>query len=533
MSRERVEMDRLQELVRLHRKGVPVREVARLLRMGPSTERKYRKALAAAGVLEGPEDDLPELAELRAIVEAAHPRTYPRQEVSTAERYRAVIEAQLGDGVGPRAIYDLLRLEEPDLQVSYDAVKRLCRRLRGARPPRPQDVALHVETAPGDVAQVDFGYIGRVLDDRGAPRKAWVFVLVLGHSRKLWAQVVFDQRSETWQQLHIDAFEALGGVPRTLVPDNLKAAVIRGSFGAGDERCLNRSYRELARHYGFVVDPTPPRSPEKKGKVESAVRYVKRSFAGPRDLASMRIEAVNEELVRWIDGIADRRTHGSTRRIPAEVFEVEKAELLPLPKTRFEPATWRLAKVHRDGHVCFDRRLYSAPWTLLGEDVWVRATRTTVTLHHQDERVATHQRTGARRTTDPTHLPAVRAELVRRDPEHWLQRADAIGPETGAYARAVLASDAVLSKLPTLQKLVLHLEDFPPARAEAASKRAVHFGSYAYASLKRILAQGLDLLPLDEEQPPASSSLSAPRYARDVAEILMMVAMKEASHELH
>ena len=313
MSRERVEMDRLQELVRLHRKGVPVREVARLLRMGPSTERKYRKALAAAGVLEGPEDDLPELAELRAIVEAAHPRTYPRQEVSTAERYRAVIEAQLGDGVGPRAIYDLLRLEEPDLQVSYDAVKRLCRRLRGARPPRPQDVALHVETAPGDVAQVDFGYIGRVLDDRGAPRKAWVFVLVLGHSRKLWAQVVFDQRSETWQQLHIDAFEALGGVPRTLVPDNLKAAVIRGSFGAGDERCLNRSYRELARHYGFVVDPTPPRSPEKKGKVESAVRYVKRSFAGPRDLASMRIEAVNEELVRWIDGIADRKRPANPR----------------------------------------------------------------------------------------------------------------------------------------------------------------------------------------------------------------------------
>jgi len=521
MSRERVAMHRLQELVRLHRKGLAVRSIAQLLAMGPSTERKYRLALDAAGLLEGPLTELPELSELRAVVEAAYPRSVGAQERSSAEPYRSEIEALARRGSGPRAIYDKLRLDDEDFSVSYDAVKRLCRRLRGRRPPRPEDVALHVVTEPGDVAQVDFGYIGRVLDEDGVPRKAWVFVLVLGHSRKMWARVVFDQRSETWQHLHILAFEAMRGVPHTLVPDNLKAAVIRAAFGVGDEPALNRSYRELARHYDFVVDPTPARAPQKKGKVESAVNYVKRSFVQPRDLSAMRLSDVNAELERWVEQIADQRTHGSTGLIPAEAFAEDLAAFHPLPSSRFEPTTWRKAKVHRDGHVCFDRRLYS------------HATPSTVLIHHEDERIATHQRNGQRRTTDPTHLPAGRAELVRRDPGHWLERADAIGPETGAYCRAVFASDKALSKLPVVQKSVLHLESFERSRAESAARRAAYYGSYAYGSLKRILEQGLDLLPLDEVAPPATSSVSSPRFARSPNDILKMVASKEASHELN
>lgn len=534
MSRERVDMDRLRELVRLHRKQTPVREIARLLRMGPGTERKYRLALQAAGVLDGPADELPELAELRAIVEAAHPRRRPPQEHSSAEPYRADIEVLVSRGCEPRAIYDALRMADADFEVSYWAVKRLVRRLRKKRPPSSGDVALHVQTVPGDVAQVDFGYVGRVLDGSGVLRKAWVFVLVLGHSRKLYARVVFDQRATTWQHLHCLAFEALGAVPRTVVPDNLKAAVIRGAFGVGDEVGLNRSYRELARHYDFVVDPTPVRSPNKKGKVESAVAYIKRSFVRPRVLSEMTLAQVNAELQRWVDEVADRRTHGTTGRVPAEALDEDLAAMRPLPPTRFEPTVWRKATVHRDGHVCFDRRLYSVPWTLLGQSVWVRATATTVVVHHDDARVATHSRSDSRRSTDPSHLPAERAELVRRDPGHWLERADAIGPKTGSYARAVLASDRVLSKLPVVQKVVRHLEAFPRARAEAAAARAEHFGSYGYGQLKRILEQGLDLLPLDEVSPPAASGgLSAPRFARSPNYFLQTVASKEASDELH
>ncbi len=533
MSRERVDMDRLRELVRLHRKGLPVRKIATVLAMGPSTERKYRLALQAAGALGSPGEPLPELVELRAIVEAAHPRRHPRQERSSAEPYRAEIEAMVALGAQPRAIYDKLRLDESDLDVSYDAIKRLCRRLRKARPVREQDVALHVVTKPGDVAQVDFGYIGRVLDEDGVLRKAWVFVLVLGHSRKMYARVVFDQRAVTWQHLHCLAFEALGGVPHTLVPDNLKAAVIRAAFAVGDDVTLNRSYRELARHYDFVVDPTPAYSPEKKGKVESGVGYLKRSFCKPRDLEQLTLDQVNAELDRWVVEIADKRTHGTTGRVPAEHFAEDRAAMLPLAATRYEPVVWRKVKVHRDGHVCFDRQLYSVPWTLLGKELWLRATPSTVFIHHEDARIATHARSGRRRTTDPLHLPAGRAELLRRDRGHWLDRADAIGPETGAYVRAVFASDKALSKLATVQKSVLHLESFERQRAEGAAVRAAHYGSYGFGSLKRILELGLDLLPLDEVSPPAPSTGSASRFARSPNYFLQTVASKEASRELN
>jgi transposase len=107
-----------------------------------------------------------------------------------------------------------------------------------------------VETDPGDVAQVDFGYVGKLYDaDAGKLKKAWVFVMTLGFSRHMVARIVFDQKIETWLRLHIECFEELGGVPKTIVPDNLKAAVIRAAFGVDEETALNRSYRVLARHY--------------------------------------------------------------------------------------------------------------------------------------------------------------------------------------------------------------------------------------------------------------------------------------------
>src|SRR5262249_27359429 len=161
-------------------------------------------------------------------------------------------------GLGPTAIYDRLRSEDADFGGSIGAVKRFVLALRRERGPRQQDVAIPVITDAGEIAQVDFGYVGHLWDpDSGRLRKAWAFVMVLAHSRHQFSRIAFDQRTETWISLHQQAFQALGGVPKTIVPDNLKAAVIHAAFGVSDPSCaLNRSYRELAQHYGFKVDPT-------------------------------------------------------------------------------------------------------------------------------------------------------------------------------------------------------------------------------------------------------------------------------------
>ncbi|MDP2311517.1 MAG: DDE-type integrase/transposase/recombinase [Pseudomonadota bacterium] len=178
--------------------------------------------LGAAGLLDGLVEVLPELEVLKA---ALPPRAGP-QETSSVEAWVPRIRPLLTRHAGPRAIYDCLRSTDPDFKGSLSAVKRLCLRLGRELGAQPDDVAIPVDTDAGETAQVDFGYVGLVFDAvTQTRRKGWVFVMVLGHSRHQLAKVVFDQRAETWQQLHVEAFTFFGGVPKSIVPDNLKAAV--------------------------------------------------------------------------------------------------------------------------------------------------------------------------------------------------------------------------------------------------------------------------------------------------------------------
>lgn len=514
MANRRPAMHRLQELVRLHRLKTGAREVARLLGMSPNTERQYREALSAAGLLAGEVGEVPELAVLRAAVEAVYPPAVGPQQVSSLEGYREVVVSLLDKKLGPRAIYDRLRLEHAPFAGSYASVKRLVRSLRRARGVKPEEVAIPVETRPGEVAQVDFGYVGRLFDPTTMTmRRAWCFVMVLGFSRHMVVRVVFDQRIETWLQAHVEAFEELGGVPETIVPDNLKAAVVRAAFAVDDQSELNRSYRELARYYGFKVDPTPPYDAPKKGKVEAGVKYVKQNFFAGRDGAD--VEEVRRDLRRWVVEIAGMREHGTTRKQPLMQFdELERSALLPLPPLPWEPVVWRRATVHRDAHVALDRRLYSVPWVHMGEEVWARVTPSTISVYAKDERVATHARQGrGHRSTVESHLPDGRAPLRHRSRSYWEERAAAMGEEVRRYVRTIFDSDDVLSLLRTVQAIVTHLERFPVERARAACRRAEHFGNYSYAAIKSILRQGLDLQPLDERSPVAPV-LAAPRFAR-------------------
>lgn len=514
MAKRRTEMHRLQDLVRFHRQRTGTRETARLLGMGPNTERMFREAIAAAGLLDGPLDELPAMDALRAAVLAKHPvPALPKHQLTSLEPYVELITAFSEKGLGPRAIYDRLRLEHADFTGSHSSVKRLCRALKRAHGVRPQDVAIPVETAPGEVAQVDFGYVGKLFDPTTMTlRNAWCFVMVLGFSRHMVVRISFDQRIETWLALHVEAFAELGGVPATVVPDNLKAAVIRAAFSIDDQSELNRSYREFARYYNFKVDPTPPYDPGKKGKVEAGVKYVKGNFFVGRQ--ETNVEDVRRDLRRWVAEIAGTREHGTTHQQPLAQFEtIERASLQPLPKAAWKPALWRRSRVHADAHIALDRRLYSVPWRLIGQRVWVKASASTVVIYANDERVATHDRRGPGvRSTLDSHLPAQRAELRHRGRAFWEQRADAMGEDVGRYIRAVFDSDDVLSQLRAVQGIVTHLETFPVERARGACRRAEHFASYGYGALKNILRRGLDLEPLPEPAPaPAPTT---PRFAR-------------------
>jgi len=518
MSRD---MHRLQELVRLHRLRTGAREVARLLGMSPNTERAYRLAIADAGLLEGEPTALPELDELRRHVLARWPEQAKPQHVSSAEPWREAISRLLDGGLGPTAIYDRLRLEHADFAVSLSAIKRLCDAITRAQGPRENDVVIPVDTPPGEIAQVDFGYVGKLWDPEARRvRKAWVFVMVLGWSRHFFARIAFDQTIDTWLSLHVDAFHGFGGVPKTIVPDNLKAAVVRAAFGVDGAAVLNRSYRELARHFGFRIDPAPIYSPEKKGKVENTIGYAKSNFFAARGEADAGL--LQAELDRWISEIAGQRIHGTTRRRPLEVFmATERTVLMPLPAKAWSPCTWREVRLHRDCHARIEHALYSAPWRLIGKLLLARLHGRSVELYWEDTRIAVHERAGpGERRTIEEHLPAHRSAYRHRTREYWEERAEALGEDVLIYVRECFDSDDVLSKLRTVQAIVTLLERHPVERARATCRRARFYGNYEYRAVKAILVKALDTEPLPIALVAGATPSASPRFARDVRELL-------------
>ena len=275
----------------------------------------------------------------------------------------------------------------------------------------------------------------------------------------------------------------------------------------------NRSYRELARAYGFQIDPTPPCAPEKKGKVESNVKYVRRNFLDTWE--TVDIDEDRRQLRRWLIEIAGQRKHGTTGRRPKELFEeAERQALLPLPAKRWEPVVWKEVKLHRDCHVQIDGAFYSAPWKLLGAKLWARCTHHAITLLADDKHVHTHGRIGrgGRRTVEE-HLPEHRRDIRHRSQAYWLERARVLGTEVEQLATEIFGADDVLLQLRRVQSVITHLETFPRERAQRASARALHYRSLDYRSIKNILKKGLDLEPLPEEVRPRSWS-SGSRYAR-------------------
>jgi len=472
------------------------------------------------GLLEGAADDLPEPDVLRAVVGQERPFCPPLQQTSSMAPWRSKIAQLRSKGAGPTAIYDYLRLHhEGQYTGSLSAVKRLCRRLDQEAGPRPTDVAIPVQTEPGQVAQVDFGYAGKRYDpDRGMLRKSWVFAMTLGFSRDMYADLVFDQKIGTWLDLHVAAFESFGGVPCVMVPDNLKAAIVRAAFGIDDEAVIHRSYRELARYYGFQIDPTPPASPEKKGKVESSVGYIKGNFLATWE--SVDIHEDRRQLHRWVEQIASQRIHGTTGRRPRDLFEAhERQALLPLPPKRWEPVIWKKAKLHRDSHIQIEGAFYSAPWRLLHQDLWARCTPHRVTIYFEDEQLWTHPRMRrGQRSTMEHHLPRHRRDLRHRSRAHWIDRAAAIGPQVKELAEAIFASDDVLLQLRKVQAVVSHLEGFPRQRACAAAARALYYGCLDYQSIKNMLKKGLDLQPVTVKSTRVWSQGS--RFARSPQALL-------------
>jgi hypothetical protein len=230
--------------------------------------------------------------------------------------------------------------------------------VREVRPSRSPEFELRFETAPGAQAQVDFAHFKVVFDDEPSQiRIVWLFSLVLGHSRYLWARFCLHQDLETVLRCHIGAFEHLQGVPREILYDRMKTAVL--GEPEGEAIVYNRSLLALAAHYGFTPRACPPYRAKTKGKVERPFRYIRQDFFLGRRFRNL--ENLNAQLRHWLDTVANTRVHGTTARVVAEHFAEERPSLLPLPAGVFNATLKLERRISHEGMVSLDGNFYSVP----------------------------------------------------------------------------------------------------------------------------------------------------------------------------
>jgi transposase len=513
---ERKEAMDIREMIRRLRMGEGIRAVSRELGIHRDTVKKYRDWAREQGLLEGPAETLPDLQTIHEKLQSlAAAAAKPSGPPPALEPYREWIAELFNKGVDMTVIYDRLR-KERGYGGSYSAVRRYVKRLKLVTP----EAVLRVETAPGEDAQVDFGYAGKLYDPaRGLWRKAWLFVMTLGFSRHMYAEIVFDQTITTWIALHVRAFEFFGGVVKRVVLDNLKAAIVKAVVHDSE---ATRSYRELAEHYGFLISPCRPRMARHKGKVERMVQYVRRSALQGREFKS--VDEANAHLRSWLMQVAGTRVHGTTRERPLERFDREKPHLRPLAATRYEVVIWKQAKVHPDCHVSFEYNQYSAPYRLIGRPVWLRITAERIEIYTEShERVATHVRARfpGNRVTRQEHLPAERLQAAMVNPQHVRRQAEQIGPRTLEVIERLLG-ERPMDRLRTAQGIVGLSRKYGPARLEAACARALSFDDTRYHTIKNVLRKGLDLEPApDPGQAPGPLPQSS-RFARPATDFLPM-----------
>jgi len=436
----------------------------------------------------------------------------PPRVASSVEPYREIVQRLLDQGVEMMTIFQRLQ-DEHGYAGSYSSVRRYVSKLR----PSELEAVVRVHTAPGEEAQVDFGSVGKLYDpSSGRARTAYVFVATLCYSRHQYAELVFDQKVPTWIGLHQRAFESWGGVPQRVVPDNLKAAVVKVLV---HDPVLGEAYRRLAQHYGFVISPTRPRTPRHKGKVESGVHYVKRNFVAGQEF--LDIHVANQRLKVWVHERAGTREHGTTHQAPLRLFhEYERAALLPLPNEPFTLREIKLVKVHPDCHVTIDKSYYSVPYIYVGQTLDAYISERIVEIYRGQDLVATHEHSQelGKWHTRLEHYPEHKAAYLQRTPDHCRQVAARLGPATSQVVETLL-SDRPLYRLRSVQA-ILRLEEMVGAqRLEAACDRALYFGDSRYRRIKEILNAALDREPLPETAAPTAARRHT--FARSSAEFFV------------
>jgi transposase len=430
----------------------------------------------------GSEATVAEIAVKRALAAA-------QSNVSLCEVWRTQIETALKQRLSAKRIHQDL-VADHGFPGSYQSVKRFVRRIEA----KSEVPYRRMESAPADEMQVDFGLGAWVVDETGRKRRPHLFRAVLSHSRKGYTEVVWRQDTETFLRCIENAFRSFGGVTRTVVCDNLKAAVIHPDWYDPE---INPKLAEFAKFYGTVILPSKPGVPRHKGKCEAGVDYAQENAVKGRRFDSLG--AQNVFLDQWERAVADTRIHGTIRQQVKPFFlAAEQPTLLPLPASLFPSFTEGKRRVSRDGHVEFDKAYYSVPPEYLHREVWVRGESRMIRVFNlRMEPIAVHAREAAgHRATSDEHIHPLKRRFIDRGIAYLLERCRQIGPACGAWAQAVLHHRPI-EGIRVIQGLIPLSKKHPSEAMETAAAKALSRCGWHLGDVKVALGEPANVVQIE------------------------------------
>jgi transposase len=503
----------LHVLRRIHA-GEGKRQVARATGRSRTTVTRYLTAAMDLGWVPGKTEPDEILArEVAAVLKPgpkdASPGEMERLLLPHKDRIKVWL-ADEGRGLKLSKVWQLLTRD--GIEVSYISLYRFA--LKHAQFGGKKLTVRLPEVAPGEVAEVDFGRLGLVMDpEAGKRRLAHALVVTLVHSRHQYVHVTHHQRVEDLINGLEDAWEFFGGVTARVIIDNLKAAVTTPDWYAP---VFQRTFEEYARHRGFVIDAAGAGEPTHKPHVERGVSYVRENFFRGEEFLSF--EHLQREAVRWCRDTAGMRVHGTTRRQPLVVFnEVERAALKPLTRERFDIPRWATVRVHPDCHIRFGNALYSVPFVHRGKDATVRGDSHLVHIYVANQLVKTHPvGTPGARLTDYHDYPQEKTAYAMRDANYQIRRARERGEQIGAFAAQLLAGTYPWAHLRQSQKLLRLADKYGNAAVNEACGRALAFGIINVRRVERIVQLALESSRAAAGAPGTSNVVQLPlRFLRE------------------
>jgi transposase len=346
---------------------------------------------------------------------------------------------------------------------------------------------------------------------------AQLFIMVLGASQYTFAYASESQSLPNWIAAHARAFEFFGGVPRVLVPDNLKSAV---TDSCKFEPLANLAYADMAAHYGTVIIPARPYTPKDKASAENAVLIVERRvmarLSKQRFYSLAALNRAIEELMKAINHRPFQKRQGSRY---TQFQEQEAHALRALPVARYEFAQLKYLTVPPDYHLRLDGHYYSVPYTLVGQQVFCRTTTTTIEVLYQNQRVASHPKSYEKdkKSSCPEHMPRAHRQFIEWTPEGFLVWAQNTGSAVHHLAREIIANKPHLEQCSKFHEGLKNLSRrFGGARLNRACQRALALGCIEFKSIRSILEKNLDQVPylsaVSATFIPPHSNLRGPGY---------------------